>query len=156
MPRPALLLDVDGVLNPYGTAECPAGFSEYDLFPGEEPVRLCAAHGEWIEELQHAFDIAWATAWNDDANRLLAPLLGIAALPVVPMPSPPFQPWDKIPPIAEFAGDRPAAWIDDLHPAEAWTWSTRRQERTLLIPVAPATGLTRQAVDQALRWARNA
>jgi hypothetical protein len=72
------------------------------------------------------------------------------------MPSPPFQPRDKIPPIAEFAAHRPAAWIDDLHPAEAWTWSTRRRERTLLIPVAPAAGLTRQAVDQALRWARNA
>jgi hypothetical protein len=46
MPPPALLLDVDGVLNPYDTAEYPAGFREYDLFPGEEPVRLCAAHGE--------------------------------------------------------------------------------------------------------------
>jgi hypothetical protein len=45
MTRPALLLDVDGVINPYGTATCPAGFTEYDLFPGEEPVRLCPAHG---------------------------------------------------------------------------------------------------------------
>jgi hypothetical protein len=86
MPRPALLLDVDGVLNPYGTATCPDGFTEYDLFPGEEPVRLCPAHGEWITELRHVFDVAWASAWNDDANRLLAPLLGIAALPVVTMP----------------------------------------------------------------------
>jgi len=83
VPRPALLLDVDGVLNPYGTATCPEGFTEYDLFPGEEPVRLRPAHGEWISELRHVFDVAWATAWNDDANRLLAPLLGITALPVV-------------------------------------------------------------------------
>ena len=59
--------------------------------------------------------LAWATAWNDDANRLLAPLLRIAALLVVAMPAPPFQP---------------------------------------LIPVAPAAGLTRQAVDQALAWAK--
>ena len=154
MPRPALLLDVDGVLNPYGTAKCPDGFTEYDLFPGEEPVRLCPAHGKWISELQHVFDVAWATAWNDDANRLLAPLLGIAALPVVTMPPPPFQPRDKVPPIARFAGQRPVVWIDDLHPAEARTWSTGRHEPTLLIPVAPATGLTRQAVDQALTWVR--
>lgn len=154
MARPALLLDVDGVLNPYGTAKCPDGFTEYDLFPGEEPVRLCPAHGEWISELRHVFDVAWATAWNDDANRLLVPLLGITALPVVTMPSAPFQPHDKVPPIARFAGQRPAVWIDDLHPAEAWTWSTGRHEPTLLIPVAAATGLTRQAVDQALTWAR--
>ena len=152
--RPALLLDVDGVLNPYGTATCPEGFTEYDLFPGEGPVRLRPAHGEWISELRHVFDVAWATAWNDDANRLLAPLLGITALPVVTMPPPPFQPRDKVPPIARFAGQRPAVWIDDLHPEQAWTWSASRREPTLLIPVAPAVGLTRQAVDQALTWAR--
>lgn len=154
--RPALLLDVDGVLNPYGTVTCPEGFTEHDLFPGEEPVRLCPLHGEWISELRQVFDVAWATAWNDDANRLLAPLLGIAVLPVVTMPSAPFQPRDKVSPVARFAAQRPAVWIDDLHPAEAWAWSTRRREPTLLIPVAPATGLTRQAVDQALIWARQA
>jgi hypothetical protein len=60
--RPALLLDVDGVLNPYGTVTCPEGFTEDGLFPGEEPVRLCPAHGEWITELRHVFDVAWATA----------------------------------------------------------------------------------------------
>jgi hypothetical protein len=153
MPRPALLLDVDGVLNPYGTVTCPEGFAEYDLFPGEEPVRLCPAHGEWIGELRQVFDVAWATAWNDDANRLLAPLLGIAALPVVSMPSAPFQPRDKVGPVARFAGQRSAVWIDDLHPEEAWAWSASRREPTLLIPVEPAIGLTRQAVDQALQWA---
>jgi hypothetical protein len=154
MARPVLLLDVDGVLNPYGTVTCPEGFTEYDLFPGEEPVRLCPAHGEWITELRHVFDVAWATAWNDDANRLLAPLLGIDALPVVAMPSPPFQPRDKVPPIARFAEQRPAAWIDDLHPEEAQIWSATRREPTLLVPVVPAVGLTRQAIDHALTWAR--
>jgi hypothetical protein len=59
-----------------------------------------------------------------------------------------------VPPIARFAAQRPAVWIDDLHPEQAWTWSTGRHEPTLLIPVAPATGLTRVAVDQALTWAR--
>jgi hypothetical protein len=88
MPRPVLLLDVDGVLNPYGTAACPEGFTEYGLFPGEAPVRLCPSHGEWITELRQVLDVAWATAWNEDANRLLAPLLGIAPLPVVTMPRP--------------------------------------------------------------------
>jgi hypothetical protein len=39
--RPVLLLDIDGVLNPFAAARCPAGYTEYDLFPGEEPVRLC-------------------------------------------------------------------------------------------------------------------
>jgi len=70
------------------------------------------------------------------------------------MPPAAFEPRDKVSPVARFAGQRPTVWIDDLHPAEAWTWSAGRDEPTLLIPVAPATGWTRQAVDQALIWAR--
>jgi hypothetical protein len=58
-----LLLDVDGVLNPYGP-DCPPGFVEHALFPDEdEPVRLCAVHGEWIAELAGAYDVVWATGW---------------------------------------------------------------------------------------------
>ncbi|HEY2575677.1 MAG TPA: hypothetical protein VGI74_05155 [Streptosporangiaceae bacterium] len=39
--------------------------------------------------------------------------------------------------------------------AEAQDWGSTRAEATLLIPVSPAIGLTRQAVDLALAWARN-
>jgi len=39
--KPLLLLDVDGVLNPF--PDTPDGYSEYDFFPeDDEPVRLCA------------------------------------------------------------------------------------------------------------------
>ncbi len=44
----------------------------------DEPVLVNPEHGIWISELARVFDVTWATAWNDDANRLLAPLLGIA------------------------------------------------------------------------------
>lgn len=94
MGRPVLFLDVDGVLNPFGP-DRPAGFAEHDLFPGEEPVRVNPEHGTWITELLEAFDIVWATFWNEDANRLLAPLLHIGPLPVLTMPpgpSPPSRP----------------------------------------------------------------
>ncbi|MFD0689714.1 HAD domain-containing protein [Actinomadura fibrosa] len=152
MSRPILLLDVDGVLNPFGTAECPAGFTEHELFTGEEPVRLCPAHGEWIKELQEVFDVAWATGWNDEANRLLAPLLGIEPLPVVPMPPIPFHPREKVPAVARFAGRRPAVWMDDLHTPEAREWSIAREQATLLIPIDPTEGLTRSAVVRAIMW----
>lgn len=151
--RPVLFLDVDGVLNPYGTTECPEGFTEHDLFPGEEPVRLCPAHGAWVVELQRVFDVAWATGWNEEANRLLAPRLGLAPLPVVTMPAAPFDPGDKVRPIAEFAGHRPAIWIDDLHTERARAWSAARREPTLLISITPSIGLTREAVDEAMAWA---
>jgi hypothetical protein len=49
------------------------------------------------------------------ANRLLAPLLGIAPMPLVRMPTGPFEPRDKVPPVAARADGRAAVWIDDLH-----------------------------------------
>ena len=61
MSRPFLLLDVDGVLNPYATPGCSVVFTEYAMFPGEEAIRLCRIHGDWIIELGRVFDMAWAT-----------------------------------------------------------------------------------------------
>jgi hypothetical protein len=52
-----LLLDVDGVLNPFASSVCPPGYQEFELFPEEEPVRLCAAHGDWLHELAARFQI---------------------------------------------------------------------------------------------------
>ena len=152
--RPLLLLDVDGVLNIYGAVARPPGFTDHDLFPSDdEPVRLNLAHGAWISEMLATVDIAWATSWNDEANRLLAPLLGIPPLPVVGMPRPPFEPGDKVPRIDAYAGDRPAAWIDDLHTPVAFEWAAARPSATLLITADPAVGLTRDAVDRVLAWA---
>jgi hypothetical protein len=151
-----LLLDVDGVLNPYGQ-DCPAGFVEHLVVPDEDvPVRLCAVHGEWIAELAGAYDVVWATAWGELANRLLAPLLGLPRFPVVPFPPVPFAPAAKVPAIDRLAGDRPAAWIDDLLGPEAYDWAAGRVAPTLLLAADPAVGLTRALVDRALDWARDA
>lgn len=154
MSRPLLLLDIDGVLNPYGTTQPPAGYTEHHLFPqDEEPVRVNPAHGAWITEVSLVLDLAWATSWNDEANRLLAPLLHIPPLPVITMPSSPFHPGDKVPLIAEYARRRPAAWIDDLHTPRAHHWAATRTSPTLLITTDPAIGLTRNAID-VIAWTR--
>lgn len=68
--KPLLLVDVDGVLNPF--PECPEGYAEYDFFPeDDEPVRLARVHGEWLRELARAFEVVWASGWGAEANRLL-------------------------------------------------------------------------------------
>jgi hypothetical protein len=153
--RPLLLLDVDGVLNPYG-GECPAGFTEHVLFPDEiEPVRVCVDHGEWIAELAGVYEVVWATAWGEEANRLLAPLLGVPRMPVVPFPQVPFSADLKVPAIDALAGDRPAAWIDDMLGPAAYDWAARRPAPTLLLPADPAVGLTRGLVERALAGAES-
>ena len=152
MSRPLLFLDVDGVLNPFGSG-CPAGYTEHDLFPGEEPVRVNLVHGTWITELAAAFDVVWATGWNDHANDLLVPLLGLRPLPVLAVPPGPFPAGAKVPLIASRVGGRPAAWIDDGHTAEARVWARYRQAPTCLVTADPTVGLTRAQVDQVLGWA---
>jgi len=81
--------------------------------------------------------------------RLLAPLFGIPRLPVVTMP-PPFRPGDEVPRIDAYAGERPAAWIDDLHTEAAREWAAGRAFPTLLSTADPAIGLTRAAVREVL------
>jgi hypothetical protein len=153
--RPLFLLDVDGVLNPFAALACPPGYTEHELFPGEEPIRLCAAHGRWLRELATGFELVWATAWGATANRLLAPLLGLPAMPVIAFPPVLFHPRDKLPAIIRYARRRPLAWADDALAPEAHRWATRRRIPTLLLSVDPAEGLTRRVIDQSLHWAGN-
>ena len=150
---PLLLLDVDGVLNPFAALTCPAGYDEHPFFPGEEPVRLCRDHGEWLVELAERFELVWATGWGDNANTYLAPVLGLPRLPVIRFPDMPFEPRAKVPPIAAYTGSRPAVWLDDIVTPEAREWAARRSAPTLLIEIDPAEGLTRAAIDRSLSWA---
>src|SRR3954466_12215987 len=114
---PVLLLDLDGVLNPFAAPVRPDGYQERVFFAGEEPVRFCLSHAGWIRELATAGDLWWATGWGDAANEVYLPPLGLEALPFVPFPAPPFEPELKVPAIAGVVRDRPAAWIDDNHTA---------------------------------------
>jgi HAD domain in Swiss Army Knife RNA repair proteins len=154
-PIPLLLLDVDGVLNPY--PDCPPGFAEYALFAvDDEPVRLADVHGEWLHELAHRFRLVWATAWRSEANRILCPQFQLPELPVIAFPEVPFDPATKVPAIDAFVGDLPVAWIDDVVTPEARQWARHREEPTLLVEVDPAVALTRSAVDSLLAWAEDA
>ena len=149
---PVLLVDVDGVLNVYGVSVCPDGYEELDLFPGEEPVRLCRSHGDWLRELAEHFDLFWATGWGADAPRVLSPILRIDEFPAVPMPPTPFEPSEKVPAIARFVGDRAAAWLDDVVTPEAHAWAMERSTPTLLVDVDPRRGLDRSHVDALIAW----
>jgi hypothetical protein len=148
---PLLLLDVDGVLNPY--PECPEGYTEHFFFPeDDEPVRLAAAHGDWLRELSNAFTLVWASAWGENANVVLCAHFGLPTLPVITLPEAPFDPSEKVPPIDAFAGDRSTAWVDDLITPDARRWAQERIAPTLLVEIDHRVGLTRGNVDRLLSW----
>ncbi|GIJ11852.1 hypothetical protein ACFFMR_16525 [Micromonospora andamanensis] len=149
---PVLLLDLDGVLNPFAASSCPDDYQERVLFEGEGAERYCVAHGAWISELAAAGELWWATGWGEDANELYLPLLGVKPLPVVRLPPAPFAPELKVPAIDAVVGDRPAAWIDDNHTPAGRQWADQRTAPTLLVSIDPAIGWTRADVDLVLDW----
>lgn len=150
---PVLLLDLDGVLNPFAAPSCPEGYQERVFFEGEGAERYCVAHGGWIHELAAAGELWWATGWGENANELYLPMLGIIEpLPVVRFPPVPFDPELKVPAIDAAVGDRPVAWIDDNHTAAGRRWADDRAAPTLLVPIDPAIGWTRADVDLVLGW----
>ncbi len=154
--RPVLLVDVDGVLNPFGFDDTPKGFNAHHFFPEDDyPVYLSEMHGRWLAELNDHFEMVWATGWCEDANRLLAPFFALPAWPTIPFPPIPFDPAEKVPAIDLFVGDRPCAWIEDNMTPEALDWAARRSAPTLTIDVEPSVGLTRKIVDQLLEWAES-
>ena len=152
--NPILFVDIDGVLNPFA-GPCPHGFVEIDLLPDDdEPVRICAAHADWLVELSASFDLIWATAWTEEERRLLRTVLDhpefVAA---AAMPPKPFHPRRKVDGIRSLASGRSAAWIDDMITDEARAWASERREPTRLIAADPGVGMTRRQVDELIEWA---
>ncbi|MFE2727008.1 HAD domain-containing protein [Kitasatospora sp. NPDC059327] len=158
MPKPLLFLDVDGVLNPV----CPrpeAGFDVHTLLGYS--VLLSARHGAWLRELAGAYELVWATTWEEDANTHIAPAIGLPRLPVVrfagyvPRPGDPRVPLmelfsaHKWAPLLRYAAGRPFAWIDDVIPARLVRNALWRRDR-LLLPIDPGQGLERRHVDRLL------
>jgi hypothetical protein len=67
-----------------------------------------------------------------------------------------FDPSEKVPLIAAYARQRPAAWVDDVHTPHARNLANSRTAPTLLITADPAIGLTRKAIDEVIAWAKAA
>lgn len=122
--RPLLLMDVDGPLNPFGArwmyrGTPPDGFTVHRLSPdgfGPFRVALNPWHGARLRGLADRFDLVWASTWQGEANRMIAPLLGMPDdLPFIPMSRPwvtPARCW-KSDVVAAWANGRPFAWFDD-------------------------------------------
>ncbi len=153
--RPILFLDVDGVISlfDFPTDRPPPG-----AFHSIDGIIHCIGDraGELLRRLTDAFEIVWATGWEEKANEYLPHLLGLdGELPVLTFDGRAVfgsAHW-KLHAIDAHAGDRPVAWIDDFLDDECRDWAERREAPTLLIEAESAIGITEEHVTRLLGWA---
>jgi hypothetical protein len=154
-PRPYLLLDFDGPLNPHRARGIPAGYERHEIVEGDKTwaVLLNPQHGVELNALAEVFDLVWATSWEHGANRLLAPRLGLPELPVIvwpPRATVRRGSW-KAPYIAEWVGDRPFVWVDDEVSSDDRVFLGERE--CLLHRVDAERGLTSEDFATIRAWA---
>lgn len=168
--KPLLFLDVDGPLNPYAAkpSRRPEGYQTHRLDPlfedgtswssvHRKPLRvwLNPEHGSQLLSL--SCDLVWATTWEHDANRLIAPLVGLPELPVVEFTKPIKQPMDhthwKLRDLITYAAGRPFAWLDDeitTHDRDHLIEVSHSS--TLPLQVSPVIGITDDHLTQVCEW----
>ena len=148
---PTLLLDVGGVLTPYGMTP-PPDFSEREI--GGFWVVWSDLHAPRLARLAERFELVWATTWERYANQALGPELGLSNLPVIRFTRGKTE-TRKLDTIKEWVQDRPTAWIDDDLYEDAFSWANERNAEipTMLVKVTPSVGLTDEHVQELLAFA---
>ena len=93
---------------------------------------------------------------EDRANDHLPNLIGIPELPHLKLNGTPDdeEHW-KLGPIAEYAGNRPLAWIDDNFDQSCFDWAKSREAPTLLVPTEPEHGFEEAHAEVLIHWAEN-
>ncbi|MEV4574347.1 HAD domain-containing protein [Nonomuraea jabiensis] len=156
--RPLILLDVDGVLNPWHR-QGPDWLSVTAVCDGVAyPVVLNPEHGPLLLQLAHetGAELVWATTWAEHANREIGPLVGLPELPVIPVntgtKAPHVHP--KTPPVAAYVNRRPFVWFDDDLERADRQYLKRHEnvDRFRIIDVGPRKGLRELHVEQAAAW----
>lgn len=158
--RPLLLLDIDGVISLFGFELERRPLGSFHSIEGI-PHFLSGTAKAHLSLLGGAFDLVWASGWEEKANEHLPQLLGLAG----PLPYLSFDAktaagsslrahW-KLEAVDAYAGDRPLAWVDDAFNEACEEWAARRGAPTLLVQTMPAVGLTDVDAETLMSWARS-
>jgi hypothetical protein len=156
--KPLLFVDIDGVISLFGFASDRRPAGTWVNVDGVLHLLSVTAGGHLLT-LAQAFDLVWASGWEEKANEHLPLALSLpAALPFLTFPPRHERPgshghW-KLESVEAYAGQRALAWIDDDHGDACAAWARAREAPTLLVATDAATGLTDAHVAQLTAWAR--
>ncbi|MFJ6067063.1 HAD domain-containing protein [Streptomyces tendae] len=148
--RPLLFLDVDGPLIPFGSSSGhPRAAAAAAVRAADQGNPLLARLDPGIGARLMALGchLVWATTWLEEANKTVAPRIGLPRLPVVKWPDadtkegPRGLHW-KTRSLVEWADGRPFIWVDDEISAMDRLWvAAGHPGPSLLHQVDPAKGL---------------
>ena len=155
---PVLAVDVDGVISLFGfdgpLSDAPGRFHLID------GIAHCISDvaGDQLARLADAYELVWATGWEDRANDRLPGLLGLPGeLPCLRFDGRArfgTAHW-KLEALDEYAKDRPLAWIDDSLDESCYEWGEQREAPTLLVATESAVGITEEHTERLLEWAES-
>jgi len=158
VPKPALLVDIDGVISIYGwtAGEPPEGA----WLTVDGIVHLISASaGRHLQELAQSFDLWWCSGWEERANEYLPGALGLAGpLPYVGFDRTPARGgahWKLDAIDRAIHPARSLAWIDDHLDDQCAVWAEARPGETLLVQTAPERGLEEDHARRLKSWAAN-
>lgn len=158
--KPALLVDIDGVLSLFGFKPDDRPEGVWAQVDGS-PHFLSSTVATHLLDLMSDFEPVWCTGWEERANEHLPHLLGLGPWPYLsfdrgnPRAGASLAGHWKLGAIDAYCGpDRPVAWIDDVLDEPCERWAAGRPGPTLLVPTQPAVGLTAQQADELRTWAR--
>jgi len=157
MSKPLLLLDVDGVLCPFGVSE-PHDLIREDFLDAQDevmPVWHSREITDRVYRLMDTFEIHWCTGWGDDANKYISPVLGLPEFPVCPIPTMSLSIHWKFKAIQAYVKGRPYAFVDDDISREAVELMKQSEIPCLWVPVRCSVGLTEPHIDALEEWAEN-
>jgi hypothetical protein len=156
--RPLLMVDIDGVISLFGPPGDRGSEGSFHAIDGI-PHFLSSVATAHLLSLAEAYDLVWASGWEEKAEEYLPHLLGLpAGLPFLRFArgqgaGRSIDGHWKLDAIDAYAGRRALAWVDDAFDQSCHAWAEERPAPTLLVETDPSLGLTSREALLLAEWA---